>query len=100
MSYYDFDARKSRGAGFPPSVAQIDAGLRAHMQRVYGYMAGGLAVTGLVAYAAAASGFYQSIAGTPLIWIVMLAPLGFVLVLSFGIERMSAGTAGIVCGVS
>jgi FtsH-binding integral membrane protein len=93
MSYYDFDARKSRGAGFPPSVAEIDAGLRAHMHRVYGYMAGGLALTGLVAYLAAASGFYQSIAATPLIWLVMLAPLGFVLVLSFGIQRMAAGTA-------
>jgi FtsH-binding integral membrane protein len=75
---------------------QIDAGLRAHMQRVYGYMAGGLALTGIVAYAAAASGFYQSIAGTPLIWIVMLAPLGFVLALSFGIQRMSAATATLL----
>jgi FtsH-binding integral membrane protein len=93
MSYYDFDARKSRDAGFPPSVAEIDAGLRVHMQRIYGYMAGGLALTGLVAYLAGASGFYQSIAATPLIWLVMLAPLGFVLVLSFGIQRMAAGTA-------
>jgi FtsH-binding integral membrane protein len=80
--------------GVPPYVgAQIDVGLRAYMQRVYSYMAGGLALTGIVAYAAAASGFYQSIAGTPLIWIVMLAPLGFVLALSFGIQRMSPGTA-------
>ncbi|MCP1908811.1 FtsH-binding integral membrane protein [Bradyrhizobium elkanii] len=63
------------------------------MQRIYGYMAGGLALTGLVAYLAAASGFYQSIAATPLIWLVMLAPLGFVLLLSFGIQRMAAGTA-------
>jgi hypothetical protein len=80
--------------GFPPSIgAQIEAGLRAHMQRVYGYMAGGMALTGLVAYAAAASGFYQAIAATPLIWLIMLAPLGFVLALSFGIQRMAAGTA-------
>jgi uncharacterized protein len=96
MSYYDSDARRTSRemAGTPPWVgAQIDAGLRAHMQRVYSYMAGGLAVTGIVAYAAAASGFYEALAGTPLIWIVMLAPLGFVLVLSFGIQRMSAGTA-------
>jgi hypothetical protein len=76
--------------------AQIDAGLRAHMQRVYGYMAGGLVLTGIVAYVAAASGFYQSIADTGLIWIVMLAPLGFVLALSFGIERMSAATATVL----
>jgi hypothetical protein len=75
---------------------QLDTGLRAHMQRVYGYMAGGLALTGVVAYAAAASGFYQAIAGTPLLWIVMLAPLGFVLALSFGIQRMSAGTATVL----
>src|SRR5712671_522246 len=95
MSYYDSNARRtSRGMAAPQWVtAEIDAGLRAHMQRVYGYMAGGLALTGLVAYAAAVSGFYQAIAGTALIWIVMLAPLGFVLALSFGIQRMSAGTA-------
>jgi FtsH-binding integral membrane protein len=66
------------------------------MQRVYGYMAGGLVLTGVVAYAAAASGFYQSIADTGLIWIVVLAPLGFVLVLGFGIERMSVGTAAVL----
>src|ERR1700716_57175 len=96
MSYYDPNARRtSQGMADTPSWggAQIDAGLRVHMQRVYSYMAGGLALTGIVAYAAAASGFYQAIADTPLIWIVMLAPLGFVLALSFGIQRMSAGTA-------
>jgi FtsH-binding integral membrane protein len=78
MSYYDSNARRtSNGMAAPSSLgAQIDAGLRAHMQRVHGYMAGGLALTGLVAYVAAASGFYQSIADTGLIWIVMLAPLG------------------------
>ncbi|MDQ1469600.1 MAG: hypothetical protein QOJ99_1080, partial [Bryobacterales bacterium] len=59
MSYYDSDVRRTSrdiAAGI-----QIDAGLRAHMARVYGYMAGGLVLTGIVAYAAAASGFYQSI---------------------------------------
>jgi uncharacterized protein len=98
MSYYDSDARRaSRGTGFPPSAgSRIDAGLRAHMQRVFGYMAGGLALTGIVAYAAVASGFYQAIAATPLIWLVMLAPLGFVLVLGFGIRRMSAETARVL----
>src|ERR1700675_2269711 len=98
MSYYDSNARRtSRGMDAPLWVgAQIDAGLRVHMQRVYSYMAGGLALTGIVAYAAAASGFYQAIADTGLIWIVMLAPLGFVLALSFGIQRMSAGTATVL----
>ena len=76
--------------------AAIDVGLREYMLRVYNYMASGLALTGIVAYVAAFSGFYASIAGTPLIWLVMLAPLGFVLALSFGINRMSAGTAQLL----
>jgi FtsH-binding integral membrane protein len=97
MSYYDSNTPRTNGMATPSSVGvQIDAGLRAHMQRVYGYMAGGLALTGIVAYAAAVSGFYEAIANTPLIWVVMLAPLGFVLALSFGIQRMSAGTAMVL----
>jgi FtsH-binding integral membrane protein len=96
MSYYDSNARRSSHGIATPLGARIDEGLRNHMQRVYGYMAGGLALTGIVAYAAAASGFYQAIAGTWLIWIVMLAPLGFVLALSFGIQRMSTGTATLL----
>jgi uncharacterized protein len=98
MSNYDFNARRTPEdmAATSRIGAEIDAALRAHMQRVYGYMAGGLALTGIVAYAAAASGFYQAIAGTGLIWIVMLAPLGFVFALSFGIQRMSAETAMVL----
>jgi FtsH-binding integral membrane protein len=63
------------------------------MLQVYNFMAAGLGLTGLVAYAAVAAGFYQQIAATPLIWLVMLAPLGAVLFLSFRIERMSIGAA-------
>lgn len=74
-------------------TARSDAGLRRYMQRVYGYMAGGLVLTGIVAYGSAVSGLYQEIAGTPLLWVVMLAPLGFVLVLSFAIQRLSAAAA-------
>jgi uncharacterized protein len=96
MSYYGSNARRTSQVMATPIGAQIDAGLRAHMQRVYGYMAGGLVLTGIVAYVAAASGFYQTIADTGLIWIVMLAPLGFVLALSFGIQQMSAETAMVL----
>ena len=74
----------------------IDVGLRNYMLRIYNYMAGGLALTGIVAYGALVSGFYQAIYGTPLIWLVMLAPLGFVLVLSFGIQRLSLSTAQLL----
>jgi FtsH-binding integral membrane protein len=72
---------------------QVDVGLRQYMLHVYNYMAGGLALTGIVAYIAASSGLYQAIAGTPLYWIVLLAPLGLVMFLSFRIEKMSLGTA-------
>jgi hypothetical protein len=91
MSYYAPNGPRPPFGTAP--AARVEAGLRQHMQRVFCFMAGGLILTGLVAYAAALSGFYEAVAGTPLLWIVMLAPLGFVLVLSFGIERISAGTA-------
>jgi FtsH-binding integral membrane protein len=74
----------------------IDVGLRTHMLSVYNYMMLGLAITGLVAYFAASTGFYASIARTPLIWVVMLAPLAFVLVLSYGIQRLNLGTAQLL----
>jgi uncharacterized protein len=90
MSYNSGDRWTARTA---VPQADIDVGLRQYMLRVYNYMAGGLALTGLVAYFAVASGFYQSIYGTPLYWVVLFAPLGMVLVLSFGIQRMSLGAA-------
>ncbi len=71
-------------------VAEIDVGLRAHMLRVYNYMASGVALTGIVAMLASGSpALMNAIFGTPLAWVVMLAPLAFVLVLSFGIHRLS-----------
>ena len=71
----------------------IDAGLRDYMLRIYNYMASGLALTGIVAYVAAASGFYVSIAHSPLFFLIILAPLGLVFWLSYGIGRMQASTA-------
>ncbi len=71
-------------------VAQIDVGLRAHMLRVYNYMASGVALTGIVAMLASGSpALMNAICGTPLAWVVMLAPLAFVIVISFGINRLS-----------
>ena len=83
-------ARPAHGSG---SDVELDLGLRRYMLRVYNFMAGGLLVTGLVAYAAVATGFYQQLAGTPLMWVVLLAPLGAVLLLGFRIERMTTGAA-------
>jgi len=74
----------------------IDVGLRDYMLRVYNYMASGLALTGIVAYVAAFSGFYASIAHSPLFLLVIFAPLGLVFWMSFGIQRMQASTAQMV----
>lgn len=75
------------------SSADIDQGLRSYMLRVYNYMASGLFITAIVAYVAATSGIYLSLAQTPLIWVVMLAPIGMVFYLSARITRMSARKA-------
>ena len=70
-------------------AAQIDVGLRQYMLQVYNYMASGLALTGIVAYLGASTGFYAAVAQTPFIWLVVLAPLGAVFFLSFRIQAMS-----------
>ncbi|MCB1885555.1 MAG: Bax inhibitor-1/YccA family protein [Geminicoccaceae bacterium] len=76
--------------------AQIDAGLRSYMVSVYNYMMLGLALTGIVAFATASSpAMLQLIFGSPLAYVVMLAPLGFVLFLSFRIQKMSPQAAQI-----
>jgi FtsH-binding integral membrane protein len=79
----------------PAVGAQVDSdvGLRDYMLRIYNYMASGLALTGIIAYAFAQSGMYASVAQTPLIWLIILAPLGLVMWLSYGINRMNANTA-------
>jgi FtsH-binding integral membrane protein len=105
------------GAG---SAAVVDQGLRSYLLRVYNYMGLGLVVTGLVAWfafnaattgnaasaatdatgatLAFAPGLYLTSFGamiytSPLMWLIVLAPLAFVLVLSFGINKMSVAAA-------
>ena len=72
---------------------KMDVGLRIYMLKVYNYMSVGLLVTALFAYVGAASGIYQQIAGTPFIWVLMLAPLGMVIWLSARINKMSSFAA-------
>ena len=50
-------------------------------------------LTGIFAMLAYNSGFTLSLVGSPLMWVVMLAPLAFVMVLSFGINKLSTGAA-------
>jgi FtsH-binding integral membrane protein len=94
MNIDAYSGRPSGSAGLRSPA--IDAGLRRYMLSVYNYMAVGLGLTGLVAAIAVGTGFYQQIAATPLIWLVMLAPLAAVLFLSVRIERISFATAQTV----
>jgi uncharacterized protein len=74
-------------------AAQYDEGLRRHMLRVYNYMGGGLAITGLLALLVSSSAaMMDAIFGTPLKWLVMLAPLAFIMVLNFRLHAMSASS--------
>jgi FtsH-binding integral membrane protein len=87
------------------TTAVLDAGLRAYMLRVYNWMSSGLLLTGIVAYVIAHTGAMDAFfplmqtatgrlvrAPTLLAYVAMLAPLGFVLVLSFGVNRLSTTT--------
>ena len=75
-------------------AGQIDEGLRSYMLRVYNYMASGLALTGIIAYVVATTpALTQAIFGTPLQWVVMLAPIGLVFFLSARLHKMQFSTA-------
>ena len=76
------------------SAALFDEGLRQHMLRVYNYMGLGLVITGIVAFVVSQTpALYVPIFQTPLKWVVMLAPLAFILFFSFKAESMSSSTA-------
>jgi uncharacterized protein len=76
------------------AAVDIDVGLRDYMLRIYNYMASGLALTGIVAYAFAQYLYaHPALVHSPVMFVLMLAPLGLVMWLSFGIERMQASTA-------
>ncbi|USI71483.1 Bax inhibitor-1/YccA family protein [Sphingomonas morindae] len=78
--------------------AAFDTGLRTYMLSVYNYMTSGVLLTGIVALLFASGGINSPAAqvflhGGPLRWVVMLAPLGVVMWLSFGINRLSENGA-------
>ncbi|MCA8883398.1 MAG: Bax inhibitor-1/YccA family protein, partial [Rhodobacteraceae bacterium] len=97
-------------------ATQIDEGLRAHMNKVYGTMSVGMLITALTAWAVAglavtsdptgavaqigADKYLTSLGAaiytSPLKWVIMFAPLLFVFGFSAGINRMSAATAQTV----
>lgn len=99
------------GTGFARTEAQVDQGLRAFMLGVYNNMILGLAISALVALGinmAATTDASQGVArvggvyltefgrllyGTPLMWVVALAPLAFIFFFSFRMDRMSSASA-------
>ncbi len=97
----EFDTRQMTGrtvAGV--RAAQIDEGLRAHMNKVYGTMSVGMLLTFLVAWAVGTSPALLGIFRDPLTlkpnilgWIAMFAPLIMVFAFSATINRMSAAAA-------
>ena len=92
MSNYDQNLRTSPATS---DALVIDAGLRAHMLRVYNYMAAGVGLTAVVAWVT-----YQMIGPallqSPLMWIFILAPLAMVFFISAKINTLQATTARLL----
>ncbi len=104
-----------RTAGAGALGARIDAGLRAHMNKVYGTMSVGMVITALAAWAIAGlatsstptqaqlpNGTYLTdlgvlLYGTPLRWVLMFAPLAFIL-FGWGALMRRASAAGVQTG--
>lgn len=98
----DYDNRALRGAR-SAEAGLIDAGLRAHMLRVYNYMLVGLVLTGATAWLTASTPFGQlfyqvnpatgQFGMTALGLIALFAPIALVFLMSFRINRMSVSAA-------
>jgi uncharacterized protein len=87
-------------AGQTQTHTLAGAAANALLQKVFTIMGIGLAITGVTAYGF--SGYLAEniqILFGPMRWLLMLAPFAFVLVLSFGINRMSYATATLVFGL-
>ena len=89
-------SRTGFGASPSPDVSRTrvayDQGLRRYMLSIYNYMASGVLLSGIVALLFASSGAAEAVFATPLRWLVVLAPLGFVFAMSFGFNRMRTST--------
>src|SRR5580704_7360318 len=95
MSFFDGNARSPMSAGVSRvGTAQYDAGLRAYMLGIYNHMTLALAISALVAVgtsilARSNPSVQYALYFSPLKWVIMLAPLGFVMFMSFRFDRAS-----------
>ena len=87
----DVEGSRQESQTFSGGVGLVfDEGLRRHMLRVYNYMGLGLVVTGVVAFMVGNTpALYVPIYSTPLKWVVIFAPLVFVVILSLRLETLS-----------
>ncbi|HKX80171.1 MAG TPA: Bax inhibitor-1/YccA family protein [Novosphingobium sp.] len=98
MANWNEPQTRRSGFGTSPTFADgtaargYDAGLRKHMLSIYNYMASGVLLTGVVALLMARSGMAAAMVGSPVMWLVILAPLAIVFAMSFGQGRFSTGT--------
>jgi len=89
----DFNSKTSF-ASAASRTSTYDASLRNYMVKVYNFMAMALCVSGGVAFLVASSpALMHLFFGTPLAWLVMLAPLGFVIFFGAKINKISAAQA-------
>ena len=70
----------------------VDQGLRRHMLSIYNYMASGVLLSGVVALLFRGVAEQLMLARSPLMWLIMLAPLGFVFAISLGANKFSTAT--------
>ena len=101
---FDKNGILNRAKAAQQTSVVMDEGLRAYMLKVYNYMGSALLVTGIVALITFKlavdslnplmfSPLGNSIYNSGLAWVVMLAPLGVVMYMSFGINKMSSSKA-------
>ncbi len=92
MNSFDQQSRGSVNRSF---AAAVDASaLSTYVQRVYAWMVGGLMATALTAWGVSSSPLLlQAIYGTPLFWVVLLAPVAMVWFLAARVDEMKPSTA-------
>lgn len=90
----DYTKRYQQPEVATATLGNVDQGLRGYMLKVYNYMAGGLLLTGLVAFGIANSEVaLKLLFGGPQAYVVMFAPLIFSFAIAFNIHKVSEGTA-------
>jgi FtsH-binding integral membrane protein len=89
MDYTKFNAKT-----FSNSDTSFDSGLRTYMISVYKHMAIALVITAIISMMVASSpALMMTLFGTPLSWVVMLAPVGIAMYMGFKLHTMSVSSA-------